>query len=41
MQIQVTKQEKIANNMLVYYRHLTVNFNSSVGIKQPKMTDKD
>ena len=41
MQIQVTKQEKIANNMLVYYRHLTVNFNSYIGIKQPNMTDKD
>lgn len=27
--------------MSVYYRHLTVNFNSYVGIKQPKMTDKD
>ena len=27
--------------MSVYYRHLTVNFNSYVGIKQPNMTDKD
>ena len=27
--------------MLVYYRHLTVNFNSYIGIKQPNMTDKD
>ena len=27
--------------MSVYYRHLTVNFNSQVGIKQPNMTDKD
>ena len=27
--------------MPVYYRHLTVNFNSYVGIKQPNMTDKD
>ena len=41
MQSQVTKQEKIANNMSVYYRHLTVNFNSYIGIKQPNMTDKD
>ena len=41
MQSQATKQEKIANNMSVYYRHLTVNFNSYVGIKQPNMTDKD
>ena len=34
-------KKKIANNMSVYYRHLTVNFNSYVGIKQPNMTDKD
>ena len=27
--------------MSVYYRHLTVNFNSYIGIKQPNMTDKD
>ena len=27
--------------MSVYYRHLTVNFNSYVEIKQPHMTDKD
>ena len=27
--------------MSVYYRHLTVNFNSYVGIKQTNMTDKD
>ena len=27
--------------MTVYFRHLTVNFNSCVGIKQPNMTDKD
>ena len=33
--------KKIANKMSVYYRHLTVNFNSYVGIKQPNMTDKD
>ena len=25
--------------MSVYYRHLTVNFNSYIGIKQPNMTD--
>ena len=41
MQSQATKQEKIANNMSVYYRHLTVTFNSYVGIKQPNMTNKD
>ena len=41
MQSQVTKQEKIASNMSVYYRHLTVNFNSYVEIKQPNMKDKD
>ena len=27
--------------MSVYYRHLTVTFNSYVGIKQPNMTNKD
>ena len=27
--------------MSVYYRRLTVNFNSYVGIKQPNMTEKD
>ena len=27
--------------MTVYFRHLTVNFNSCVRIKQPNMTDKD
>ena len=27
--------------MSVYYRHLTVNLNSYIGIKQPNMTDKD
>ena len=27
--------------MWVYYRHLTVNFNSYIRIKQPNMTDKD
>ena len=27
--------------MSVYYRHLNVNFNSYIGIKQPNMTDKD
>ena len=27
--------------MSVYYRHLTVNFNSYVGIKQPNMKEKD
>ena len=41
MQSQVTKQEKIANNMSVYYRHLTVHFNSYIGIKQPNMTSKE
>ena len=41
MQIQATKQEKIANNISVYFRHLNVNFNSYIGIKQPNMTDKD
>ena len=27
--------------MSVYYRQLTVNFNSYIGIKQPNMSDKD
>ena len=27
--------------MPTYYRHLTVNFNSYIGIKQPNITDKD
>ena len=40
-QSQVTKQEKNRNNISVYYRHLTVNCYSYVGIKQPNMTDKD
>ena len=41
MQSQNTKQEKNANNMAVYFQHLTVNFNSYVGIKQPDMTNKN
>ena len=41
MQSQATKQEKSANNMSAYYRYLTVNVNSYIGIKQPNMTDKD
>ena len=41
MQIQATKQEKIANNMSFYHRHLNVAFNSYVGIKQPNMTNKE
>ena len=28
-------------NRTTYFRHLTVNFNSHVGIKQAKMTSKD
>ena len=27
--------------MATYFQHLTVNFNSYVGIKQPRMTNKD
>ena len=27
--------------MSTYYRYLTVNVNSYIGIKQPNMTDKD
>ena len=27
--------------MSVYYRHLSVNFNSYIGIKQPNMTSKE
>ena len=27
--------------MSTYYRYLTANFNSYIGIKQPNMTDKD
>ena len=41
MQSQATKQEKSANNMSTYYRYLTANFNSYIGIKQPNLTDKD
>ena len=41
MKIQATKQEKSVNNILVYFRHLNINFNSYIGIKQPNMTDKD
>ena len=41
MQSQATKQEKVAKNMSVYYRHLTVTFNSYVRIKQPNMPNKD
>ena len=41
MQSQITKQEKSANNMTVYFRNLTVNINSLVGIKKPNMTEND
>ena len=40
LQMQATKQEKSVNNMTVYFRHLTVNFNLYIGIKQPNMTIK-
>ena len=41
MQSQITKQEKSANNMSVYFRNLTANINSLVGIKKPNMTEND
>ena len=41
MQSQITKQEKSANNMTVYFRNLTVNINSLVGTKKPNMTKND
>ena len=40
LQMQATKQEKSVNNMTVYFRHLTVNFNLYIGIKQANMTIK-
>ena len=40
MQSQNTKQDTSAN-MTTYFQHLTVNFNSYVGIKQLDMTNKD
>ena len=41
MQSQITKQEKSTNNMTVYFRNLTVNINSLLGIKKPNMTEND
>ena len=35
MQSEITKLEKSANNMTVYFRNLTVNINSLVGTKKP------
>ena len=41
MQSQATKQEKSSNKMMSYFRYLTFNFNSRIGIKQPDMINKD
>ena len=41
MQSEITKLEKSANNMTVYFRNLIVNINSLVGTKKPSMTKND
>ena len=41
MQSEITKLEKSANNMTVYFRNLIVNINSLVGTKKPNMTKND
>ena len=41
MQSRATKQEKSSNKMMSYFRYLTFNFNSPIGIKQPDMINKD
>ena len=39
MQNQNTKQEN-KQNMATYFKNLSVNFNSYIGIKKPDMSDK-
>ena len=41
MQSEITKLEKSANNMTVYFRNLIVNINSLVRTKKPNMTKND